>query len=184
MLNDPQTIVGLVFLASLLLIITVFWVSKIFKDKPYFQIGLIFGEISFIMLVTMNPWWLHIISFVFALMIIVLTFLSGLILSRQTIMIGLPSIMLFVCSLFFGRGELWVAVLTSLVFVLGLVLSLREMQTGFEMLGRLFPIFAFSLAIVGVFLIPTVFQQMDFLNGMAEIAGTAAGSILCLRARH
>jgi hypothetical protein len=184
MFDDPQTIVGMIFLATLLIIITVFLASKIFKQEPYFQIGLIVGEISFIIIVILNPWWLRIISFVFALVIIALTFFSGIILSRQSVIIGLPSMTLFVYSLLFGRGELWIAVLTGLVFVLGLILSLREMQPGLDMLSKSFPLFAFSLAIVGVFLIPAVFQLMDFLNGVAEIAGSAAGLILYLRTRR
>ena len=178
MFNDPQTIVGLVFLATSLMIITIFWASKVFKDEPYFQIGLIIGEISFIILVITNPYWLHIIGFIFALMIITLTFFSGMILSWQSVIIGLPSMVLFVYSFFFGHDTLWVSIVTSLIFASGLIWSLRETRPAFEMLGRLFPVFAFSLAIVGVFLIPAVFPQADLFNGIAEIAGTMAGLVL------
>ncbi len=183
MFEELQNVVGLVFLAALLMIITIFWASKIFKDQPHFQIGLIIGEISFVILVMMNPWWLRIISSIFALTIIVLTFFSGLILSRQTAIIGLPSMMLFVYSFFYGRGELLIIALTGLIFALGLVLNLCETKPVIDMLGRLFPIFAFSLAMVGVFLIPTVFPQMDLFNGVAEITGTATGLVLYLRSR-
>jgi len=178
MFNDPQTIVGLVFLATSLMIITIFWASKVFKDEPYFQIGLIIGEMSFIILVMMNPWWLHVIGFIFALMIITLTFFSGIILSWQSVIIGLPSMVLFVYSFLFGHDTLWVSIVTSLIFALGLIWSLRETRPAFEMLGRLFPVFAFSLAIVGVFLIPAVFPQVDLFNGIAEIAGIMVGLIL------
>ena len=95
MFADPQIIVGLAFLAALLMIITIFWALKVFEDEPYFQIGLIIGEICFIILVIMNPGWLRIISLMFALMIVAVTFVSGLILSRQTVIMGLPSM---VCS--------------------------------------------------------------------------------------
>ena len=186
MFADPQIIVGLAFLAALLMIITIFWALKVFEDEPYFQIGLIIGEICFIILVIMNPGWLRIISLMFALMIVAVTFVSGLILSRQTVIMGLPSMVLFIYSFLYGRGQLWITLLTSLVFAIGLILNLRETQPVFKMLGKSFPAFAFSLTVVGVFLIPAVFPQMDLFNGIAEIAGTGVGLILYLhiRMRH
>jgi len=178
MLNDPQIITGLVFLATLLMTITVFWARKVFKGYPFFQMGLIIGEISFIIFVIMNPWWLRIISFIFALMVVVLTFFSGLILSWQTVILGLPSMVFFIYSFLFGQNSFWIRIVTSLIFVIGLILNMRETEQSIRMFGRLFPIFAFSLAIVGVFLIHSVFPEMDLFNGVAEIAGTIVGLIL------
>jgi len=178
MLNDPQIFVGLVFLATLLLTITVFWARKLFKEEPYFQIGFIVGEVSFVMLVIMNPWLLRIISFIFALMIVALTFFSAIILGWQTVILGIPSMVLFIYSFLFGQSVFWDDIAISLIFTLGLILSLRETRPLFEMVGRLFPVFAFSLALIGVFLIPAVFPTIDLLNGIAEIVGTAAGLVI------
>lgn len=180
MFNDPQIIVGLVFLAVLLMTITLFWAKEIFQGEPYFQMGLIIGEISFIILVIMNPWLLRVISFIFALMIVVVTFLSSIILSWQTVVLGVPSMVFFCYSLLFGKGALWIMAVTSLIFFVGLILNLRGTEHSVKMLGRLFPAFAFSLAIVGVFLIPAVFPQMDLFNGLAEIMGTLGGLIVYL----
>jgi len=138
------------------------------------------GEISFIILVIVNPEWLRHISFLFALLIVVLTFVSSVILSWQTIILGIPSMIFFLYSFLVGKGTLWVMIGTALIFTVGLVLNLREIEQSIEMIGGLFPVFAFSLAIVGVFLIPNVFPQFDLLIGIAEITGTALGLIIFL----
>jgi len=47
-----------------------------------------------------------------------------------------------------------------------------------EILGDTLIVFIFSLAIVGVFLIPKIFPQFELITQIAELIGTITGIIL------
>ncbi|MDH5266762.1 MAG: hypothetical protein OEW62_03685 [Candidatus Bathyarchaeota archaeon] len=182
-LSDPVALTGLVFLGIILVIIGVFFGSKTFKNEPFFRLGVVFVELVLVMSVFLNPSLLLIIGSLFGVMIVFSIFLSSIFLGIETLLLGVPSLILFAYSLFDHQNRFWLNIISVCLFFLGIVVSQLELRKPIsEMLGKLFPAFAFSLAIVGVFLIPAVFPQFEFVTQIAELAGTIIGlSFLVLR---
>jgi len=182
-ISDPVALIGLVFLGIILIIIGFFLGSKIFKNEPFFRLGVIFAELILAVSVFLNPSLLVIIGLLFGAMIVFAIFLSSMFLGIETLFLGVPSLIVFTYSLFDRQNRLWLNIISACLFFTGIIVSQLELRKPIsEMLGKLFPAFVFSLAIIGVFLIPTVFPQFEFVTQIAELVGTIIGlSFLVLR---
>ncbi len=182
-LSDPVALIGLVFLGIILIVIVFSLGSKIFEDEPLFVLAAILAELSLAVLVLVNPWMLMLIGLLFGVVVIFSIFVSSVFLGIETLVLGVPSLVLFAYSLFDQQNRLWLNILSVSLFFAGLVVSQLELGKPLsEILGTLFPVFVFSLAIVGVFLIPTIFPQFELITQVAELAGTITGVLFSVRA--
>lgn len=179
---DPVALFGLVFLGLVLMVIGFSLGSGMFEDEPLFVLAVILAELTAAVLVLVNPWILMLMGLLFGVIIISSTFISSMFLGIETLLLGVPGLLLFTYSLFDQQNHLWLNILSASLFFAGLIVSQLELSEVLsEILGNLFPLFIFSLAIVGVFLIPAFFPQFELITQVAELAGTIIGASFSLR---
>jgi len=184
MIYDNLTLIGIIFFVFILVIIGVSIGSKVFEDQPWFALAVIISELCLALLAFENPWIFRAIAFLFGIMLVIATLLSSIFLGIETLLLGFPSLALFIYSFFVQKNHLWINILSACLFFVGLIVSQLELREPLsEILGDLFIVFIFSLAIVGVFLIPTIFPQFELITQIVELIGTITGIILYILGR-